>query len=296
MTGVPDAAAAEIVSCPSVPHSQTAAAFPSRRNSLLSLRCRRTTPGDMFGGMPRPRKSDSTKFYKLLGVEQSASAAEIKKVRGRRRRRRLCARATSRHESRLAARPGGALVARCVARGHAGRDGTLWGGDGHGMGAGGAALRPCGARGWTPRERTRTTKAIAGLRRALVGRAVVCGRQRAVDARQRAGEGRSVARARPAKRAATEALRGDWVAAPRGEARRGAPRGRARRRCDRSDCVSLLCMRRGGAAQRRAWRQRRVDWERAGRQDSALADDGRGAGVGVGAASCVELIVEGGWY
>ena len=44
------------------------------------------------------------------------------------------------------------------------------------------------------------------------------------------------------------------------------------------------------------WRQRRVDWERAGRQDSALADDGRGAGVGVGAASCVELIVEGGWY
>uniref|UniRef100_A0A7S3BC33 Uncharacterized protein n=1 Tax=Prasinoderma singulare TaxID=676789 RepID=A0A7S3BC33_9VIRI len=30
--------------------------------------------------MPRPRKSDSTKFYKLLGVEQSASAAEIKKA------------------------------------------------------------------------------------------------------------------------------------------------------------------------------------------------------------------------
>merc|ERR1719428_1716048 len=38
-------------------------------------------PGGMGGGMGRPKKdADTTKFYKLLDVEKSASEAEIKKA------------------------------------------------------------------------------------------------------------------------------------------------------------------------------------------------------------------------
>lgn len=292
-------------SCPVLPFrtARRPQPFPSRRNSLLSLRA----------AAPRLVTCSAGCRGRASRTAPSSTSCWASSSRPARQRLRRCAGGGGGGAPALARRP----VTRAASRRAlvapwwraASHEGTLGGMErcGGAMGTGwvregrrcARAGRAAGRQGRGQEQPRRSRGSGArreARRRALVGRAVVCGRQRAVDARQRAGEGRSVARARPAKRAATEALRGDWVAAPRGEARRGAPRGRARRRCDRSDCVSLLCMRRGGAAQRRAWRQRRVDWERAGRQDSALADDGRGAGVGVGAASCVELIVEGGWY